>query len=213
MASAFDFIIHGSDLQLVEIVLNPTGAIRAEAGTMTFMESGIDMETTTGGGLLHGFKRAVTGESFFITTFSNRTINQRSVGFAAPYPGKIIRVQLGEAQTGYLCQKDAFLCADVNIEIEVALTKRLGAGLLGAETALFFSQQGKTVTIIEMLGADDVLKDASLINRDYLLDRLSEQKVRIATGEKMETITGMHRKVSILKDGPGRSIQTSAFRS
>jgi uncharacterized protein (TIGR00266 family) len=133
MANGFDYITHGSDLQLIEIVLKPGGSVRAEAGAMTFMEDGIEMETGTGGGVLRGLKRAVTGESFFITSFTNQTTSARKVGFAAPFPGKIVPVELGVLHDEFLCQKDAFLCSDTSIEIEVALTKRFGAGLLGGE--------------------------------------------------------------------------------
>ena len=88
MADVIDYQIYGDDLQLVEIELDPGEGVRGEAGTMTYMEAGIEMETGTGGGLLKGLKRAVTGESFFITTFSNAGSEKARVGFAAPYPGK-----------------------------------------------------------------------------------------------------------------------------
>src|SRR4030042_4861872 len=94
MADIIDYNIYGDDLQLVEIELDPGEGVRAEVGTMTYMQEGIDMQTSTGGGLLQGLKRAVTGESFFITTFLNKGHSRSRVAFAAPYPGKIIPLDL-----------------------------------------------------------------------------------------------------------------------
>lgn len=133
MADVIDYQIFGDDLQLVEIELDPGEGVRAEAGTMTYMETGIEMQTGTGGGLFAGFKRMITGESFFITTFLNNARNKSHVAFAAPYPGKIIAFDLDRFNGEILCQKDSFLCAARGIEIEVAFTKRLGAGLFGGE--------------------------------------------------------------------------------
>jgi uncharacterized protein (TIGR00266 family) len=133
VADVIDYQIFGDDLQLVEIELDPGEGVRAEAGTMAYMETGIEMQTSTGGGLFAGFKRMVTGESFFITTFLNNARNKSHVAFAAPYPGKIIAFDLDRFKGEVLCQKDSFLCAARGIEIEVAFTKRLGAGFFGGE--------------------------------------------------------------------------------
>jgi uncharacterized protein (TIGR00266 family) len=133
MAKQFKYTMHGDDLQLVEITLEPDGCIRAETGTMAFMEDDIEMETSSGGGVLRGLQRAMAGEGFFITDFTNRGSKNRQVAFAAPYPGKIINISLDPLENEFFCQRDAFLCADANIEIEIALTRRIGAGLLGGE--------------------------------------------------------------------------------
>jgi len=128
-----DYKIYGDDLQLVEVELDSGEGVRAEAGTMTYMEDGIEMHTGTGGGLFQGFKRMVTGESFFITTFLNNAQAKQRVAFAAPYPGKIVAFDLDQFNGQVLCQKDSFLCAAKGTEIEVAFTKKLGAGLFGGE--------------------------------------------------------------------------------
>ena len=94
MADVIDHKIFGDDLQLVEIELDPGEGVRAEAGTMTYMETDIEMQTTTGGGIFKGLKRAITGESFFITTFLNNGQGKSHVSFAAPYPGKIIPINI-----------------------------------------------------------------------------------------------------------------------
>jgi uncharacterized protein (TIGR00266 family) len=133
MSDLIDYQIFGDDLQLVEIELDPGEAVRAEVGTMTYMEDGIEMQTSTGGGIFSGLKRVFTGESFFITSFLNNGQGKSHVSFAAPYPGKIVPIDLGQFNNEIYCQKDSFLCAAKGIEIEVAFTKRLGAGLFGGE--------------------------------------------------------------------------------
>jgi uncharacterized protein (TIGR00266 family) len=133
MADVIDYEIHGDDMQAVEIELDPGEGVRAEAGAMMFMEQGTEMQTSTDGGLFRGFKRMITGESFFITTFLNNAPKKEHVTFGAPYPGKIIPLELDELGGEFLCQKDAFLCAARGVEIEVAFTKKLGAGIFGGE--------------------------------------------------------------------------------
>jgi uncharacterized protein (TIGR00266 family) len=142
MADLVDYTIFGDDMQLVEIALDPGEGVRAEAGTMAYMENGIDMQTGTGGGVLKGLKRAVTGESFFITTFHNSANAPTRVAFSAPYPGKIIPIELREFGGQILCQRDSFLCAAQGIEVEVAFTKRLGAGFFGGEGFILQKLQG-----------------------------------------------------------------------
>lgn len=133
MADVLDYQILGDDLQLVEIELDPSEGVRAEVGTMTYMEDGIEMQTGMGGDLFSGFKRALTGESFFITTFLNNDRRKRRVAFAAPYPGKIVPFDLDKFNGQVLCQKDSFLCAARGTNIDIAFTKRIGAGFFGGE--------------------------------------------------------------------------------
>jgi uncharacterized protein (TIGR00266 family) len=152
MADVLDYRIFGDDLQLVEIELDPGEGVRAEAGTMTYMETDIEMQTTTGGGIFKGLKRAITGESFFITTFLNNGRGKSHVSFAAPYPGKIIPVNLAEFGGRILCQKDSFLCAAHGIEIEVALTKRIGAGIFGGEGFILQRLEGEGLAFMHAGG-------------------------------------------------------------
>jgi uncharacterized protein (TIGR00266 family) len=134
MADVVDYKIIGDDMQIVEVELDPGEGVRAEVGAMMYMEPGIEMQTSTGGGLFRGFKRMITGSSFFITTFLNRDgAEKRHVSFAAPFPGKIIPLDLGKHGGQFICQKDGFLCAAKGVEIEVAFTKKIGAGLFGGE--------------------------------------------------------------------------------
>ena len=133
MADVLDYQIFGNDLQLVEVELDPGEGVRAEVGTMTYMEDGIEMQTGMGGNLFSGFKRALTGESFFITTFLNSEKRKRRVAFAAPFPGKIVPLELSRFNGQLMCQKDSFLCAVRGTNIDIAFTKRLGAGFFGGE--------------------------------------------------------------------------------
>ena len=170
MADVINYKIYGDDLQLVEIELDPGETVRGEAGTMTYMEADIEMATGTGGGLLKGLKRAITGESFFITSFTNTGNGKSRVGFAAPYPGKIMPLNLGDLGGSFLCQKDSFLCAADGIEIEVAFTKKIGAGLFGGEGFILQKLEGDGMAFVHAGG--------TLIERD------------LAAGESLRVDTG-----------------------
>lgn len=138
-----DYKVIGDDMQIVEIELDPGETVIAEAGAMNYMEEGIQFETKMGDGskpdsgffgkLLDAGKRAITGESIFITHFTNQGAGKQHVAFAAPYPGKIIALDLDTVGGELLCQKDAFLCAAKGTEVSVAFNKRFGAGFFGGE--------------------------------------------------------------------------------
>jgi uncharacterized protein (TIGR00266 family) len=170
MADVIDFRIVGDDLQLVEIELDPGEAVRAEVGTMTYMDDGIQMQTSTGGGLLKGLKRVVTGESFFITDFTNTSRHKARVAFAAPYPGRIIPLDLAALGGSFLCQKDSFLCAARGIEVDVAFTRKLGAGLFGGEGFILQRLSGNGLAFVHAGG--------TIIERD------------LAAGETIKVDTG-----------------------
>lgn len=158
MGDVIDYKIYGDDLQLVEIELDPGEGVRAEAGTMTYMEDDIEMQTGTGGGIFKGLKRAITGESFFITSFLNNGKSKSHVAFAAPYPGRIIPIELADFGGSILCQKDSFLCAAQGIEIEVAFTKRIGAGIFGGEGFILQRLEGDGMAFIHA-GGTSIEKD------------------------------------------------------
>lgn len=152
MSDVIDYQIYGDDMQIVEIELDPGEGVRAEAGAMMYMEQGIEMQTSTGGGLFKGFKRAITGESFFITTFMNNARQKSHVAFGAPYPGRIVALDLHTLGGEFLCQKDSFLCAARGIEVEVAFTKRIGAGLFGGEGFILQKLTGDGMAFIHAGG-------------------------------------------------------------
>ena len=152
MADVIDYKIFGDDLQVVEIELDPDEGVRAEVGTMTYMTEDIAMQTGTGGGMFSGFKRILTGESFFITTFKNNGRTKQQIAFSAPYPGKIIPVDLADHDGAFICQKDSFLCAARGIDIEVAFTKRIGTGLFGGEGFILQRLKGEGLAFIHAGG-------------------------------------------------------------
>ena len=152
MGDVVDYKIFGDDIQVVEIELDPGEGVRAEAGAMLYMEDGIEMQTSTGGGAFQGFKRMLTGESFFITTFLFSGRGKGHVAFGAPYPGKIIPLDMGKLGGNFLVQKDGFLCAARGIEIEVAFTKRVGAGIFGGEGFILQRLTGEGMAFVHAGG-------------------------------------------------------------
>jgi uncharacterized protein (TIGR00266 family) len=166
MAHDIDYKIIGDDIQAVEIELDPMEAVRAEVGAMLCMENDVQMQTSTEGGVFQGLKRIVSGENFFITSFLNTGTRKRAVTFAAPYPGKIIPMNLSEVGGSFLCQRDGFLCAAQGVDINVEFTKRIGAGLFGGEGFILqrlsgdgkiFVHAGGTI-IRKELKADETLR-------------------------------------------------------
>ncbi len=171
-----DYEIIGDDMQLVEVELDPGETVIAEAGAMNYMEDGIGFESKMGDGsapdqgffskMFEAGKRMVTGESLFLTHFTNNVGpgtpgGKRRVAFAAPYPGKIIPVDLSKIGGGLLCQKDAFLCAALGTKVDIAFTKKLGAGFFGGEgfilqhltgDGMVFVQAGGTVVTKQLRG-------------------------------------------------------------
>jgi len=138
-----DYEIIGSDMQVVEVELDPNETVVAEAGAMNWMEEGITFEAKLGDGsdsdkgllgkLFNAGKRAIMGESLFMTHFTNNSSDKKRVAFAAPYPGKIIPINLSEYNNKIFCQKDAFLCAALGTQITIAFVKKFGVGLFGGE--------------------------------------------------------------------------------
>lgn len=147
-----DYTIVGDDMQMVEVELDPNETVIAEAGVMTYMEDGITFEAKFGDGsdtndgffgkLMNAGKRVLTGESLFLTHFTNRGYGKRKVAFAAPYPGKIIPVNLPDFGGTILCQKDAFLCAALGTRTSIAFTRKFGAGLFGGEGFILQKLEG-----------------------------------------------------------------------
>ena len=153
------FQIIGSESQYVTVDLQTGQTVIAEAGAMMFMDDDIQMQTTTGteGGFLGKAvsvgKRALTGESLFMTTFTNRGPVPRTVAFASPYPGKMIPMDLDRLGGQLICQKDAFLCGSPKIDVGIAFQKRLGAGLLGGEGFILQKLTGRGTAIVHAGGS------------------------------------------------------------
>ncbi len=151
MAHQIDYEIIGDDMQAAIITLDSLEMVQAEAGSMMFMTDGLQMNTGTGGGLMKGVKRILSGESFFITTFKNTASGQERVAFGAPYPGKIIPMDLTK-MGAMLCQRDAYLCSAYGIDISIAFTKRLGAGFFGGEGFILQKLQGEGLAFVHAGG-------------------------------------------------------------
>lgn len=147
-----DYKIIGHDVQLVEIELDPQEVVIAEAGAMLYMEDGIDFTTRMGDGsnpsaglfdkLLAAGSRVITGESLFLTHFTNRGWGKKHVAFSAPYPGTIIPIDLRQFGGTIIVQKDAFLCAALGTKLSIIFNKRLGAGFFGGEGFILQQLQG-----------------------------------------------------------------------
>lgn len=152
MADIIDYKLIGDDIQIVEIELDPGEGVRAEVGAMMYMENGISMDTGTGGGIFKGFKRMLTGDGFFITTFMHNGSGKAHVGFGAPYPGKIIPLHLDKLGGQFMVQKDGFLCAAKGIDIDIAFTKKLGAGLFGGEGFILQKLSGNGMAFVHAGG-------------------------------------------------------------
>jgi uncharacterized protein (TIGR00266 family) len=152
MADVVDYKIHGDDMQLVEVELDPGEGVRAEVGAMMYMDYGIEMQTTNGGGMFSGFKRMLAGENFFITTFLYNGSGKGKVAFGAPYPGKIIPLDLSQLGGSFLCQRDAYLCSAAGIDIEIAFTKKIGAGFFGGEGFILQRLQGDGLAFVHAGG-------------------------------------------------------------
>ena len=147
-----DYKIIGDDIQFVEVELDPNETVIAEAGTMVYMEQGITFEARMGDGasaeqgvmgkLLQAGSRVLTGESLFLTHFTNRGSGKSRVAFAAPYPGTIIPVDLRDVRNSLLVQKDGFLCAAYGTKLSVTLNRKIGSGILGGEGFILQKLEG-----------------------------------------------------------------------
>lgn len=175
-AHEVDYHIYGEEMQYVEIELDPQEAVVAEAGNFMMMDSGIRMETIFGDGhgqdqgimgkLFSAGKRLLTGESLFMTVFLNEFQGKRKVSFAAPYPGKIIPIDLTAYQGKFICQKDAFLCAAKGVSVGIEFSKKIGRGLFGGEGFIMQKLEGDGMAFVHAggtlarkeLAAGEVLK-------------------------------------------------------
>lgn len=174
-----DYRIIGDDIQLVEIELDPGETVIAEAGTMMYMDSQVRFETKMGDGsdpnqglmgkLLSAGTRVLTGESLFVTHFSNGGASKQRVAFAAPYPGKIVPIELAHLGGSLIVQKDGFLCAAKGTKISITLNRRIGTGLVGGEGFILQKLEGDGKAFMHAGG--------TVIER-----RLNNESLKIDTG-------------------------------
>ncbi len=201
-----DYTLIGEEMQIIEVELDPGETVIAEAGSMNYMDQGIKFETKMGDGSnpKSGFwdkmkqvgKRMITGESLFMTHFTNHGAGKQRVAFAAPYPGKIIPLELEQYNGEILCQKDAFLCAAMGTKVGIAFAQKLGVGLFGGEGFILqklngdgraFIHVGGTVVKKELRG-ETLLVDTGCLAAftqgiEYNIQRAGNLKSMVFGGE------------------------------
>lgn len=201
-----DYEIVGHDVQLVEVALDRNETVIAEAGAMNYMEDGITFEAKMGDGsnpdegfmgkLFSAGKRMITGESMFITHFTNQASQRRRVAFSAPYPGTIIPLNMADIGGQIICQKDAFLAAAFGTGIHITFNKRLGTGFFGGEgfilqrltgDGMAFIHAGGTVVQKKLQGETLRLDTGCLVafttGVDYSIERSGNLKSMFFGGE------------------------------
>jgi uncharacterized protein (TIGR00266 family) len=212
-----DYQIFGDDLQAVEIELDPNETVIAEAGGMMMMDATIEMNTIFGDGrrnqgimskLFSAGKRVLTGESLFMTTYTQRGTGKAKVSFAAPYPGKIVPMDLSEMGGKVICQKEAFLCAAQGVDIGIAFQKRLGVGFFGGEgfimqklegDGLAFLHAGGTVVKRSLTAGERLTVDTGCL---VAISSTVDYNVRLQKGIK-NTLFGGEGLFLVELTGPG----------
>jgi uncharacterized protein (TIGR00266 family) len=202
-----DYEIKGNEMQFVEVELDPGEAAIGEAGSLMFMEGGIQMDTVFGDGgkqqggfmskLLGAGKRLITGESLFTTIYSNEDSRKRRVAFAAPYPGKIIPMDLRQLGGTLICQKDAFLCAARGVSLGIYFQQKLSVGFFGGEgfimqkldgDGLAFVHAGGTVVRRDLQPGETLLIDTGCVvaftpNVNFEIQYVGKIKTALFGGE------------------------------
>ncbi len=180
VSHVIDYQIKGESIQIVEIELDPMETVIAEAGAMLFMDDGITFETKMGDGsnptaslfdkLLSAGSRVLTGESLFMTHFTNSGNRKAKVGFSAPYPGTVIPIDLAQMRGNQLIvQKDGFLCAAFGTKLSIVFNRKIGSGLVGGEGFILQKLQGDGLAFVHAGG--------TLIERT-----LNNETLRVDTG-------------------------------
>ena len=197
MSDVIDYDIFGDDMQIVEIELDHGETVIAEAGAMNYMDAGITYVAKMGDGTspkrgffdkaLSAGKRLLTGESLFLTHFTNEAAEKARVAFSAPYPGKIVPLDLSSLGGTFTCQKDAFLCAAMGTVLDIAFHKRLAAGLFGGEGFILQRLKGSGLAFIHAGG--------TVIKKE-----LSGEKLLVDTGCLVGFTDGIEYDVEQVKD-------------
>ncbi|NOR25034.1 MAG: TIGR00266 family protein [Desulforhopalus sp.] len=157
-----DYEIIGHDMQMLEVELDPGETVVAEAGAMNYMEDGIEFQAKMGDGsdpgqgfmgkLFSAGKRMISGESLFMTHFTNQSSGKKKVAFAAPFPGSVVPVNMAEIGEQLFCQKDSFLCAALGTNIDIAFQRKLGTGFFGGEGFILEKLQGDGMAFLHAGG-------------------------------------------------------------
>lgn len=161
-SDVIDYEIFGTEMQFAEVTLDPGEMVIAEAGSMMYMTSGIKMDTVLGdpsqenqgffGKVMSAGERMLTGESIFMTTFSNTAGKREAVAFASPYPGKIVPFHLDQLGGEIICQKDSFLCGARGVQVSIAFQKKIGVALFGGEGFIMQRLTGDGIALVHAGG-------------------------------------------------------------
>ena len=201
-----DYEIIGEGMQMLVVELDHDETVVAEAGAMNWMEEGIEFEAKLGDGadpdqgffgkMFSAGVRMVTGESLFMTHFTNTGGGKARIGFAAPYPGSVVPVDLAQIGGEIVCQKDSFLCAARGTRVSVTFSKRLGAGFFGGEgfilqklegDGMAFMHAGGTVMRKELRGETLRVDTGCIVGFtsgiDYNIERAGGLKSMLFGGE------------------------------
>ncbi|MCX7711233.1 MAG: TIGR00266 family protein [Clostridia bacterium] len=200
MSHEIDYKIIGAEMQIVEVELDPRESVIAEAGAMMFMESGIQMETIfgdgsdqgqSGGGLMGKLmgagKRLITGESLFMTMYTNHGGGKQKVAFAAPYPGKIIPMDLRNFNNTIICQKDSFLCAARGVSVGIDFNRKIGVGLFGGEGFIMQKLEGDGLAFVHAGGM--------IVKKDLMPGEM----LRVDTGCLVALTRSVHYDIQFVK--------------
>lgn len=209
LSDDIDFDIRGSEMQFVEIELDPGESAIAEAGSMMFKDGSVTMDTVFGdasetekertflGKLAGAGKRLVTGESLFTTIFTHEGTGKARVGFAAPYPGHILAIKLDELGGSLVCQKDSFLCAARGVSLDIFFQRKILTGLFGGEGFIMqrldgdgwvFVHGGGTIVERELQPGEELHVDTGCLaamtpDVDFDLERAGSIKSMVFGGE------------------------------
>src|SRR5215471_2595541 len=202
-----DYEIKGSEMQFVEVELDPGEAAVGEAGSMMFMDAGVSMEAVFGdgsqksgglwGALVGAGKRLITGENMFTTVYLNQTGQKRRIAFAAPFPGKILPIDLRSLGGTLIAQKDSFLCAARGVSIGLHFQQKLSVGFFGGEgfvmqrlegDGMAFVHAGGTVVRRELQAGETVLVDTGCVvaytpNVNFEIQYVGKVKTTLFGGE------------------------------
>lgn len=214
-----DYQIHGEEMQYVEVELDPNETAIAESGAFMMMEDGIQMETIFGDGakqnqgfmgkLMSAGKRLLTGESLFMTAFTNISHGKKKVSFASPYPGKIILLDLLKMAGKVVCQKDSFLCAAKGVSVGIEFQRKLGTGLFGGEGFIMQKLEGDGIAFVHAGGhvTEKELQPGQLIKVDtgciVAFSQTVEYDIQFVGGIKNTLFGGEGLFFATLR-GPGR---------
>ncbi len=204
------YTIVGESIQAVEFTLQPQEMIRAESGAMMYMDSHIKMESRVTDGLMGGLKRVMSGEQLFMTNFTNDGDTPQNIAFGAPYPGVIIPITPEDCKgRTFLCQRSSFLCAGPDIKLDIAVTRRIGAGFLGGEGFILQKLTGSGMAFIHAGGAiiERTLADNETLKVDtgclVGLEKTVDYSIKFVGGIRNSLFGGEGLFFAMLK-GPGK---------